>query len=79
MPSDEDRGNSKEFLDYLDNVLHKIINNQQAVLGQAELMEQRNDLSSDLRDDIKLILKMIAENNELVVHLRRKLRQQTGA
>ena len=76
MSSEETGDNQKEFLNQFDEILHKIINNQQAVLGRAELMMERSDLAPEARDELKLILQMIGENNELVVRLRRKLRQE---
>ena len=61
---------STEFIDYLDAVLHKITNNQQAAMGHCELISAREGLDPETRKEIDLIFRVISENSKLVLQMK---------
>jgi len=76
--SNEQYDASTEFLDYLDEVFHKLTNNQQVALGYAELVMSDVTLNKDSIDGVKMILRMISENNSLVHNLRSTVKEMRG-
>jgi flagellar hook-basal body complex protein FliE len=64
----------KSFVDFLDRMMHQIVNNQQVVVGRLELALHGEEAQDQkLRDEISHAMEAAERNNKLIAQIKKRL------